>query len=586
MFQVENKKNYISLLIVSIIISILFWNSLYWPENSFKLRKNSILFILVGCVVLLPIVMVKIPKLNSFVIKQKDRIESLLAYVKEKKKRIAIGIFEYGLMAMLAYFITLFLGRYHYHQAFNIYRFFFSFTLLCLILTVFLLRKVAAVKPEILCVIVLLILGVFFIRVSPVLVGVSWDDEIHYERTLNLANFPNGIMYKADVKIIDEQYDNLINHFGYDRVSKEKYAKELNEMYELGEIESYSFNQYGVWSIAYIPSAIGIILGRGLGLSFTSIFMMGKFFNLFTYALLIYLAVKKIHYGKMLITVIGLIPTNVFMAASYSYDPWIIGFTILGYAYFFSYLQEEKKISDKEMLISIILMTIGCLPKAIYFPLLFPLMFVSRENLSNKKQRKRFIVYILVAMAFLVITFLLPMLSGSAMSDMRGGNDVNSTEQIKFILNNPIYYLRVLYGFYKSYLAINSIGYGFQHYAYMGYGMFWGIVTLIVVVVAFLDRDEKKSVNIWIRFSGIIAGMSAIILATTALYISFTGVGSNTVAGMHDRYVFPTIFPILYLLGVDGGKHGINKSVFSCVPVLVIALTFLYNVNMLCVSLY
>ena len=586
MFRVENKKKYVSLLIVSLVISILLWNSLYWPESGFNLRKISILLILAGFVFFLPFVLVKVPRLNEFVVRQKDKIESLLVNVKEKKKRIAICILEYGFITLLAYFITLFLGRYHYYQAFNLYRFFFSFTVLCLILTIFLLRKVAAVKPEILCVIVLLILGVFFIKVSPSLLGVSWDDEIHYERTLNLANFPNGIMYKADIKIIDEQYDNLKTHFGYDRVSKENYAEELDEMYERREIEHYSFDQYAVWSIAYIPSAIGIVLGRGLGLSFTNIFMMGKLFNLFTYALLIYLAVKKIHYGKILITVIGLIPTNVFMAASYSYDPWIIGFIILGYAYFFSYLQEEKKISDKEMMISIILITIGCLPKAIYFPLLFPLIFVSKERLRNKEQRKRFIIYVLIAIAFLVITFLLPMLFGSEMSDVRGGNDVDSTEQIKFILKNPIYYLRVLYGFYKSYLSISSIGYGFQHYAYMGYGMFWGIVTLIVVVVAFLDRDEKKSVNIWIKFSGIIAGIGSIILATTALYISFTGVGANTVAGMHDRYVFPTIFPILYLLGVDGGKHGINKSAFSCVPVFIIALTFLYNVNMLCVSLY
>ena len=343
MFRVENKKKYVSLLIVSLVISILLWNSLYWPESGFNLRKISILLILAGFVFFLPFVLVKVPRLNEFVVRQKDKIESLLVNVKEKKKRIAICILEYGFITLLAYFITLFLGRYHYYQAFNLYRFFFSFTVLCLILTIFLLRKVAAVKPEILCVIVLLILGVFFIKVSPSLLGVSWDDEIHYERTLNLANFPNGIMYKADIKIIDEQYDNLKTHFGYDRVSKENYAEELDEMYERREIEPYSFDQYAVWSIAYIPSAIGIVLGRGLGLSFTNIFMMGKLFNLFTYALLIYLAVKKIHYGKILITVIGLIPTNVFMAASYSYDPWIIGFIILGYAYFFSYLQEEKK---------------------------------------------------------------------------------------------------------------------------------------------------------------------------------------------------------------------------------------------------
>ena len=130
MFRVENKKKYVSLLIVSLVISILLWNSLYWPESGFNLRKISILLILAGFVFFLPFVLVKVPRLNEFVVRQKDKIESLLVNVKEKKKRIAICILEYGFITLLAYFITLFLGRYHYYQAFNLYRFFFSFTVL------------------------------------------------------------------------------------------------------------------------------------------------------------------------------------------------------------------------------------------------------------------------------------------------------------------------------------------------------------------------------------------------------------------------------------------------------------------------
>lgn len=587
MFQGEKRKNYISLLILSLIISFLYWNSLYWTEKNYEWRKVCICLLIVFCVAFLPFALVRIQRINDYISLKRKEIKKLNSFAKDNGKRILIYCLIYGIAILLSYLITLILSQFHYKQAFNLYRFFFSLTLVYLTLTIFLLRKIAAVKPEILCLAVILILGVFLIKVSPAIVGVSWDDEIHYERTLNLTNYPSGVMYKADIKMIDEQYNNLKSHLGYDRVSKEKYSKELNEMYERREVETYSFEQYGFWSVAYIPSAIGIILGRGLGLSFTGIFMLGKFFNLLAYALLIYYAVKKIKYGKILIMVIGLIPTNVFMAASYSYDPWIIGFIILGYAYFFSYLQEENSmVGDKEILIPIILITAGCLPKAIYFPLLFPVMLIPRKKLIDKMPRKRVIMYVLTAMIFLVITFLLPMLLGIEMSDLRGGTDVNSTEQIKFILKNPIFYAQVLYGFYKSYLAITNIGYGFQHYAYMGYGMLWGIVTLIVVVVAFLDRDDKKSVSIWIKLAGIIAGIGAIILATTALYISFTGVGATTVAGMHDRYVFPTIFPILYLLGIDGGKHGINKSAFACVPVYIIALTFLYNVNMLCVTLY
>ena len=83
MFRVENKKKYVSLLIVSLVISILLWNSLYWPESGFNLRKISILLILAGFVFFLPFVLVKVPRLNEFVVRQKDKIESLLVNVKE-----------------------------------------------------------------------------------------------------------------------------------------------------------------------------------------------------------------------------------------------------------------------------------------------------------------------------------------------------------------------------------------------------------------------------------------------------------------------------------------------------------------------
>lgn len=585
--NIERKKNYIILLIVVTAVVLLYNNSFYWPSGEFEHRKVIVQLVSIVCILVVPIFAVKIKKINNFICKQRLMLHNLCAFVRKRWKKVCLYLIMYIAALFVAYFFVIIIERFHYHEGFNINRFYLLVTILWLVLTYFLMRKIAFRKPEVMFLLTILIIGTFFIKVSPINLGVSWDDEIHYERTLVLANCANGIMYKADMKNIDDQLYNLENHLGYDRISKESYSNELEKIYNNKELVQYSFDYYGVWILAYIPSAIGIILARGLCLPYTYVFMMGKFFNLLMYSALICLAIRKINYGKILIAVIGLIPTNVFMAASYAYDPWVIGFIILGFSYFFSMMQDEKKINTKDMLICITMFVLGCLPKAIYFPVLFPLLFVPKKKYKSDKEWKITILLILAAGVFLVMTFLMPMLlSGPGTGDVRGGSDVNSTEQIKFILENSIYYIRILYCFFKSYLAIDSIGYGFQHFAYMGYGMFWGIVTLIVVVVAFLDRDERKSVNVWIKVSGIIGCLAAIILATTALYISFTGVGANTVAGMHDRYVFPLIFPILYFIGVDGGRHAINKNVFACLPMFIIALTFLYNINMLCVSQY
>ena len=134
-------------------------------------------------------------------------------------------------------------------------------------------------------------------------------------------------------------------------------------------------------------------------------------------------------------------------------------------------------------------------------------------------------------------------------------------------------------------------GSAFTSFGYLGGGSLSTCCAALVVGTTLTDtygdgKSKERVLDIKTKCIFAIEMILVIGLVWTALYISFTGVGANTVAGMHDRYVFPLIFPILYFIGVDGGRHAINKNVFACLPMFIIALTFLYNINMLCVSQY
>ena len=155
-----------------------------------------------------------------------------------------------------------------------------------------------------------------------------------------------------------------------------------------------------------------------------------------------YFAIKKLKNGKVLLAVIGLSTTTMFMASSMSYDFWVIGFTTLGYSFFISELQNrDKKLEYRNIIMMNICFLLGIAPKAIYFVIMFVLLFMPVDKFKDKKQRRIYYSIIVGVAIFLMMTFLLPMLINSpGTGDSRGGSDVNSTEQIKYILSNPIEY--------------------------------------------------------------------------------------------------------------------------------------------------
>lgn len=583
----EKKRNYFVALAITVAAVLIFNNSLLWPEEGFVKHKILLGGAMLAGVVAIPILVVKISFLNRLCSLGVAYFFKIVHYLRENWRKLLKYILILAVTAVIAFALEYAVGAAGQTE-FNRNHFYLILTVLYLALAVVFFRKSAGERPERFFLVVILLIGTMFVKVSPPILGISWDDETHYARVVNLANFLNGVTRESDNKLRRELEPNVYGHLYYDRDSQKAYVEELNRLYEEGQYGPGSYGFSGIWSVAYVHSAIGIILGRGLGLSYVHIFQLGKFFNLLLYALLFYFAIKRVRYGKVLIGCIGLIPTTVFMAGSYSYDGWVIGLTVLGYAYFLEALQNpDRVLAGKDIWIMTGSVFLGCLAKAIYFPLLFPFLFMPKEKFADSKQRKKFYRLVIVAMILLVASFILPMvISGPGTGDIRGGSDVNSTEQIGFILGNPIAYAQILFNFLRDYLAIeNSVGY-LQFYAYMGNGAYFGICIVTLFVLAFVDKGEQTVKVVKIRCATALSLLAIVVLVPTALYISYTAVASETIAGCQYRYLTPILLPALYFLGKDGVATKWNKNTFVMVPMLIMAATFLYNINALCIALY
>jgi uncharacterized membrane protein len=127
----------------------------------------------------------------------------------------------------------------------------------------------------------------------------------------------------------------------------------------------------------------------------------------------------------LVVSLIGLIPTCTFIATSYSYDWWVIGMIVVGYSMLFGWIQRGEKISTSRFVAIMLILICGILPKATYFPLLFPMLLLKKEKYNNSKACR---ILTVVSMLFLIGTFMIPMLIGGAGGgDARGGTEVKAT---------------------------------------------------------------------------------------------------------------------------------------------------------------
>lgn len=394
----------------------------------------------------------------------------------------------------------------------------------------------------------ILFIGTAYALTLPVATNVSTDDEVHYRRVVTLSHTFDRYLTEADEKMYVKEF--LPE---YDIQTIERKTDELEDLAENGrniQISRYPEELFVV--ISYLPAAIGLLIGRGIGLSFAGTFLLGRWMNVLVYSVVMYYAIKKLKSGQLILSVIALLPTNLFMAASYGYDAWLTCFTALSVSYIISVLQDPGHIiTTKEMGVIWLGFVLGLFPKAVYFPLLGLCLLVTKKHFPDQKNYRKYLLCSAAVAFFVLITFAVPfLLSGQGGNDMRGGAEVDSMRQIAFILKNPLGYTKILLHFLQSYLSVeNQIGLLASN-MHMGFSPHYVLVFLTLTVAVFCDRNEAdaNTCGSFFRTVTLVSVIMALVLVVTALYVAFTAVASPKVAGCQPRYLMPFVFPLSYFV--------------------------------------
>lgn len=447
----------------------------------------------------------------------------------------------------------------------NWYRVTFIFLTLLLAYMILFMHRTITERLEYAFFMISMAMGIMIIAMSPGQFQ-SWDEGIHFNRAYGMT-FQEEIeytksaymAYKMEIPLVNTIEEKMeLNKLLHDKNYGVYYIKDKNS----------SFVEYNKRS--YLPQIFGLKLGRTLRFSFIDMLAAGKLCNLLVYSVIFAMAIHYAKIGKTLLVCIGLMPTSVFLASTFSYDAFITAFVALGLTLIFNELVDKKSPMNWKMLgLGVAALLIGSFSKAVYIPLILIVCFMPKEKFDSKKQRVWFVVSVVVMFIIMMSSFVLPALTNvagniDAGGDVRGG-DTSVTRQIQYILEEPVAFVKLLTQSITETFGDYFFGYKSRtFFAYMGGNKAnLYIMSLVTMLFVTLTGDNERVLGKWTKGVLGVLTLGVIVLIWAALYLDFTPVGANVINGVQQRYYIPLLLPFLLLFSTNKIQCSIKQTTYN-----------------------
>jgi uncharacterized membrane protein len=284
-------------------------------------------------------------------------------------------------------------------------------------------------------------------------------------------------------------------------------------------------------------------------------FHLGRIASLSAYVALVALALHLAPRGRLVILVIGSLPSSVFQAATYNADSFTIALTMLLVALVLR-CRFSADATRRTAVATFVVALFLALGKNTYW-LLAPLALLVPDALLGARRPRA------LKAAFMTPILLAALAWARWASGLRFDPYVDPTvdqqEQLRHVLGNPFEFLAVLFRTLftwptSNYLVDEFIGwYGMFRNAAAGYPAPPGVITMLAYVLlgaayaaSFGPRrtlDPKgHALSLWPAALAATTGIAVI----AALYLTWTPVGRSVVEGVQGRYFLPVaVVPIV-----------------------------------------
>ena len=531
--------------------------------------------------VLCAVVVVLLTAAFTFLDCKFDYIGKFFAFIHQKRKRLLMLACLLAISAAASAVIEILLSRFVFGPMstggyFNKYRYFFIVAAVFVILYVIIRVKRNDLQIENAFAVIAVAVGSVMILSAP-FAHVCWDADSHMKFDVRQSNI-GAYCTQAEHDVIYVTGDYLLhneneNNASYFEEIKDKYND--NDKYIAGQLKRN-------FMLSHLPSSVTMSVCKFLNVPFSARVNCGKFANLICYVLICFFALKKLKSGKMIMFIIALFPTSLFLAANLSYDWWVTAFIFLGMAYFLSeYQQPDKPLTVMDSIIMCGSFVLACLPKEVYFPLLLLPFLLKKNSYTEKHSHKKHILICIASVVVVLLAFAVELYKAIiAGGDMRGGADVSTMGQIKFILSNPLEYTGILLKFLEQYVSFSTAKQYVTFMAYLGQGSGWTTLLCMLIAATITDKNEYdlRSSNVLIRTTSIGLFFVGLCMVATSMYVHFTPVGLQTINGCQPRYIIPLLFPFLSVIGSAKIDIHFNKLVYNTAFISAVSLILFIDV--------
>ncbi len=299
--------------------------------------------------------------------------------------------------------------------------------------------------------------------------------------------------------------------------------------------------------VSYVPQALGITLARLLGVNCVILAWLGRFFNLLFFAGMVYWSMKALPFGKMVVCGVSVLPMSLHLAASYSYDAFLMGMCFLFGSYCL-YLAFAKPVVQKRDIVLLAFLAAAFGPcKMVYAVMLGFALLIPVKKFGGWKDWGMGAA--IVAAAFLTAMVLV---NRETVQDYAAGTDSyvswagEEGFSIPFILHNPQVYIRMMYEtlvHQGDEWALSMLGESLGNLDPVLSVPFFVLVFLAACLALLGIRRAGEALYLsgrqkaWIVF----LALSCLAGLMTAMMVGWTPLSSRVIEGVQGRYLLPVL---------------------------------------------